>query len=121
MVAKGKEPLAMSRFRPNIVLKGFKEPFVEDKIRVMKIGDAILHIVKGCPRCKESCTDQDTGTVTDEPLVTLQEFRALNVHNNADLYFGQNALIGIGSENKTITIGDTVTVLQWGDPVWDQP
>lgn len=118
---KGKDSLPMSRFRPNIVIRGLKIPFAEDRIAVLQIGnDVILHIVKGCPRCKESCTDQDTGEVTSEPAETLREFRALNKWNSDDLYFAQNALVGVGSAGKAISIGDTVKVLQWGDPVWDK-
>jgi uncharacterized protein len=118
--AKGKHTLPMSRFRPSIVIRGLNKPFAEDHVAVLQIGnDVILHIVKGCPRCKESCTDQDTGEVTTEPLETLREFRALNTSNADDIYFAQNAVVGIGSIGKSISVGDKVKVLQWGKPVWD--
>lgn len=112
----------MSRFRPNIVIKGAGSPFAEDRMKVIRIGGengAILHLVQGCPRCKQSCTDQETGQVTAEPLETMKEFRALSGKPD-DLFFAQNALPGIGSAGQTISVGDSVEVLQWGEPVWPE-
>lgn len=57
---KGKAELPMARFRPNIVIQG-TQPFEEDNWRVIRIGSVVLHVVKPCPRCKQSCTDQMTG------------------------------------------------------------
>ena len=61
LIEKGKDELPMSRFRPNIVVKGLKKAFDEDEWKAIQIGGKdgpIFHIVKGCPRCKQSCTDQ---------------------------------------------------------------
>jgi len=112
---KGKKPIPMSRFRPNIVVKGTK-PFEEDTWRVISIDRLIFHIVKGCPRCKQSCTDQETGRVFEEPLETLSEFRALGgVKEN--VYFAQNAIAqGTGG---SISVGSRICVLERGDPIWD--
>jgi uncharacterized protein YcbX len=117
LIAKGKQPLPMSRFRPNIVLTG-TEPFDEDSWKVISIGGILFHIVKGCPRCKESCTDQTTGTVTEEPLETLAEFRALDPANAENLFFAQNAIPAVGAVGQTIGVGATVQILQRGEPVW---
>lgn len=114
--ARGKDPVPMSRFRPNIVIQNTK-PFEEDTWKVVKVGSLILHVVKGCPRCKQSCTDQETGKTSEEPLETLAEFRALG-HNKEDVYFAQNALFqGSGG---VINVGDAVKILTRGDPVWDK-
>jgi uncharacterized protein YcbX len=85
----------------------------------------ILHIAKGCPRCKQSCTDQLTGERGDEPLETLAEFRALG-KNDEDVYFAQNAVLNgdgsiwsSGRYKGVIKLGDPVTILTRGDPVWD--
>jgi len=112
---KGKKPIPMSRFRPNLVVKGTK-PFEEDTWRVISIDGLIFHIVKGCPRCKQSCTDQETGRVFEEPLETLSEFRALGgVKEN--VYFAQNAIAqGTGG---SISVGSRICVLERGDPIWD--
>jgi uncharacterized protein YcbX len=113
---RGKDAIPMSRFRPNIVIET-KLPFEEDTWKVIQIGDAVLHLVKGCPRCKQSCTDQLSGNVSEEPLVTLGEFRALG-HSKEDVYFAQNAVPhDVGT---TLTVGAAVKILKRGDPVWDR-
>lgn len=108
----------MARFRPNIVLKGTK-PFEEDRIKVLQIGDAILYVINGCPRCKQSCTDQETGDVTEEPLETLRDFRQMT-DNPELLYFGANAIPAAESVGKIIKIGDAVRILEYGEPKWSE-
>jgi uncharacterized protein YcbX len=125
--------LPMSRFRPNIVVAGTK-PFEEDTWRTIAIVNpptttannsnrnnvTILHIVKGCPRCKQSCTDQETGWVDTEPAETLASFRA-NLSSTApkdDVFFGQNATVSPCSVGNVIRAGATVHVLERGSPVW---
>jgi len=109
----GKEPIPMSRFRPNIVIKGTK-PFEEDKWKYISIGEELFAIVKACPRCKQSCTDQQTGAVSTEPLDVMKSFRALG-KNSTDVFFAQNAIpLGRG----IIKVGDEVRVIERGDPVY---
>jgi len=119
--AKGKINLPMSRFRPNIVVRGLPHAFDEDTWKAIQIGGPdgpIFHIVKGCPRCKQSATDQLTGERDSEPLETLAEFRVLG-KNAEDVYFAQNVVIQPGSESKQINVGDAITVLSSGSPVWN--
>lgn len=111
----GKKPIPMSRFRPNLIIRNTTKPFEEDTWKVIRIGSTIFHLVKGCPRCKQSCTDQRTGQVTKEPLLTLAEFRALG-HNGEDVYFAQNAV----AQGTSVSVGQTVEVLKRGSPVWDK-
>ena len=130
---KGKNQLPMSRFRPNIVINNTSKPFDEDNWKAIQIGtgsdSVILHISKGCPRCKQSCTDQITGERHDEPLETLLDFRALGASED-DVYFGQNAVMNgywwasSGNGNQTcypgvIRVGDPVFILTKGSPTWD--
>jgi uncharacterized protein YcbX len=119
---KGKGRLPMSRFRPNIVIDNTSRPFDEDEWKAIRIGTgkdaAILHIVKGCPRCKQSCTDQTTGERGDEPLETLSDFRSLG-SGGVDVYFATNAILDGDCYGSTIRMGDPVTILTRGDPVWD--
>jgi uncharacterized protein YcbX len=123
LVEGGKETIPMSRFRPNIVVKGtLLTPFEEDRWKVVAIGDTVFAIVKACPRCKQSCTDQTTGTVSPEmePVETMKSFRRSlgNQPSNGDVFFAQNA-IPIGKlEGKTIRVGDSVRILETGDPVY---
>jgi uncharacterized protein YcbX len=109
----GKEPIPMTRFRANIIIKGTK-PFEEDKWKYITIGDEIFAIVRACARCKQSCTDQETGTVSTEPVTVMKSFRALG-ENPEDVFFAQNAIpLGRG----VIKVGDAVRVVQRGDPVY---
>ena len=120
LVTKNKKEIPMSRFRPNIVVRGpSMEPCEEDRWKVISIDGVIFHIVKGCPRCKQSCTDQVEGKVYDEPLSTLREFRRMSPHKFPDdVFFAQNAIVGSGMEGRTISQGAKLHVLEWGDPVW---
>lgn len=116
LVQKGKDPIPMSRFRPNIVIET-TVPFEEDNWKVIQVGNTILHLVKGCPRCKQSCTDQLSGVVFDEPLTTLADFRALG-RSKEDVYFAQNAVPH--SVGSSVSVGSEVKILRLGDPVWDK-
>ncbi|KAI2509013.1 MOSC N-terminal beta barrel domain [Fragilaria crotonensis] len=111
---KGKDPIPMSRFRPNIVIRNTKA-FEEDSWKIIEIGATQLHIVKGCPRCKQSCTDQITGQVSDEPLATLADFRAVG-NSKSDVYFAQNAI----AFGDSISVNDVVKIIKIGDPIWDK-
>jgi uncharacterized protein YcbX len=119
---KGKGRLHMNRFRPNIVIDKTSRPFDEDEWKAIRIGTgkdaAIFHIVKGCPRCKQSCTDQMTGERGDEPLETLSDFRSLG-RDGVDVYFATNAILNGDCYGSTIRVGDPVTILNRGDAVWD--
>lgn len=117
LLKKGKDVIPMSRFRPNIVVSGCSVPFEEDNWKVIRIEGVLFHIVKGCPRCKQSCTDQDTGKVSDEPLATMTEFRALGPIPE-DVFFCQNVAAQPGSEGRSIFVGSEVEVLQRGEPIW---
>lgn len=118
--AKGKAPIPMSRFRPNIVVQGGEDtqPFDEDTWKVVEIDGVLFHIVKGCPRCKQSCTDQRTGQITEEPLETLAEFRATTAVPE-DVYFAQNVIAAQGSAGRKIRVGSKVRIIQRGSPVWE--
>jgi len=125
LVKRGKQAIPMSRFRPNIVIRGTK-PFEEDTWKSILIRSSssdddsnglVLHIVKGCPRCKQSCTDQQTGERSDEPLETLATFRALG-RSKEDVYFAQNAVPH--GKGGTVSVGDVVVILERGEPVWDK-
>lgn len=113
--AKGKTEIHMTNFRPNIIISGTK-PFEEDNWKIIQIGDTILHLVKGCPRCKQSCTNQDTGEVSDEPVATLGDFRSFDTSKHPeDAYFAQNA-VAFGT---SVSVGEAVKIIQRGEPVWE--
>jgi uncharacterized protein YcbX len=109
-----KPTIEMSQFRPNIIVRGTAQPFEEDYWQTIQIGSVVLHLVKACPRCKQSCTNQTSGEVSDEPVTTLKEFRALDPTHPSDVFFGQNVVFDNTSMvGQSIHLDDKVTVLQW--------
>ncbi|XP_077437690.1 molybdenum cofactor sulfurase [Vanacampus margaritifer] len=64
----------ISRFRSNFVISGV-EPFEEDNWSHLIIGN-IRFMVRGqCARCQMVGVDQNTGTKTKEPLMSLSTYR----------------------------------------------
>jgi uncharacterized protein YcbX len=88
------EPIAMERFRPNIVLTGLA-PFEEDRIATLQIGAITLRLVKPCTRCIITATDQRTGERTTNPLPVLRKFRFDRAL--LGVTFGENAVISAGA------------------------
>ncbi len=101
LVSKGKLPVEMDRFRPNIVIKGGAEGFFEDQIKTLQFGeldtDPVIQFAKPCSRCSVTTIDQQTSLVPErgEPLTTLATFRKMS----GGVMFGQNAIVvsGVGS------------------------
>ncbi|XP_051815684.1 molybdenum cofactor sulfurase [Acanthochromis polyacanthus] len=64
----------ISRFRANLVIAGV-EPFEEDNWSHLIIGSTRFMVAGPCGRCQMVGTDQDTGTKTKEPLMSLSAAR----------------------------------------------
>lgn len=97
-------PLSMSRFRPNIVVKGV-QPYAEDEWKTIEIGAVRFRSAKLCDRCSITTVDQETGNRSEEPLRTLATFRK----RGGKVMFGQNLI----HENMgRINIGDEITILE---------
>jgi uncharacterized protein YcbX len=91
-------PLAMNRFRPNIVFTG-GTPFLEDSLGAFSIRGIRFRAVKPCARCVITTIDQQSLAQGKEPLRTLARYRAQG--NN--ILFGQNlAHEGVGE----LAVGD---------------
>jgi uncharacterized protein YcbX len=105
LTARGKAPVPMNRFRPNVVIAGC-EPFAEDTWRQVVIDGIGFDIVKPCARCVITTVDQVMGETPDvrEPLATLATYRR---GANGGAMFGQNV---IHRGRGTLRIGDTVEV-----------
>lgn len=101
----GREPLPVSRFRPNVVVAGF-EPWAEDDWRRVRIGDAVFRAVKGCDRCVLTTVDPDTGLREKEPVATLARIRRWD----GKTWFGVNLIPD--SPGVSIRVGDDVEVLE---------
>lgn len=64
----------ISRFRANLVIAGI-EPFEEDNWSHLIIGNTRFVVAGQCGRCQMVGLDQDTGTKTKEPLLSLSACR----------------------------------------------
>lgn len=98
-------PVTMEHFRPNLVVEGC-EPFAEDGWKRLRVGKAVLEIVKPCSRCVFTTVDPLTGVKArdGEPLSTLSDFR----RRDGKVMFGQNALV---RSPGMIQVGDDVELL----------
>lgn len=95
--------LPMSRFRPNLVLRGL-EAWAEDRIATLRIGTARLKLVKPCTRCVITSLDQATGLPAGDPLPALRAFRwnttlhGVTFGENAEIQSGSGAILRVGDE-----------------------
>jgi uncharacterized protein len=103
--ATGRDPLPMTRFRPNVVVSG-AEAWAEDDWRLVRIGDAVLRAVKGCARCVLTTIDPDTGVRGKEPIASLARIRRWD----RKTWFGINLVPD--TAGVTIHVGDELEVLE---------
>ena len=75
---RGDDPvrLPMERFRPNLVLDGDLEPFVEDGWTRVCVGDVPFDVAKCIDRCVLTTVDPRTLESGPEPIRTLARHRA---------------------------------------------
>jgi len=99
------KPVVMDVFRPNLVLDS-EQPFIEDRLKSIRIGEVVLKLVKPCSRCVLTTVDPDTGRRRDdgEPLKTLASYR----RQPGGVMFGMNAVV---EREGVIAVGDVVEVL----------
>ncbi|MER8264412.1 MOSC N-terminal beta barrel domain-containing protein [Streptomyces griseus] len=120
MAERGAPPLAMDRFRPNIVVDSrpegshgedwAAEPHAEDRIRRMTVGAADLGYTKLAVRCAVTLVDQEAGARGGaEPLRTLAGYRRAP---GGGVVFG--AKFSVVRPGK-LSVGDEVDVAEWGD------
>lgn len=106
---KGVAALPMDRFRPNLVVNGWEEPHVEDRVRRFEVGRAELGFTKLAVRCVVTTVDQQTGErAGPEPLRTLAEYRRS---------FGGVAL-GVRfavTRPGAVAVGDELRVTRWAE------
>ncbi|MFF0503305.1 MOSC domain-containing protein [Streptomyces fimicarius] len=126
MAERDAPPLAMDRFRPNIVVDSHPEgahgedgehgedwaaePHAEDRIRCMTIGAAELGYTKLAVRCAVTLVDQEAGARGGpEPLRTLAGYRRFSA---GGVVFG--AKFAVVRPGK-LSVGDEVAVEEWGE------
>lgn len=105
LAERGKSPVTMRRFRPNIVITD-SAAYDEDRLGTFHIGEVTLEAVKPCARCVMTTVDPETGQAPDpqEPLGTLATYRR---GANGGVMFGQNVIhrtLGV------LRVGDEVRV-----------
>jgi uncharacterized protein YcbX len=98
-------PMAMTRFRPNVVVDG-TTPWEEDGWRRIRIGAAVFRVVKGCDRCVMTMTDPDTARRSKEPIATLAKYRRWD----GETWFAMNIIPD--TPGVEIAVGDEVEVLE---------
>lgn len=98
-------PMAMLRFRPNLVIEGALA-YAEDSWARLRIGDVTFRVAKPCARCILTTIDPATHERDPdrEPLNTLKGYRL----QEGGIMFGQN-LISEGA--GVLDVGMPVTVL----------
>lgn len=115
------DPLAMARFRPNLVLTGDEPAWAEDDWRRLRVGDVTFRAVKGCARCVMTTFDPETGERGHEPMRTLARLRRWD----KGVWFGVNLVPdvpvprpapghapGPDAPAPAIRVGDAVEVLE---------
>ena len=97
-------PVAMLRFRPNLVVAGC-EAFAEDGWRRIRVGELEFRVAKPCSRCIIPTIDPSTGQRGVEPLRTLNSYR----RRGNKVYFGQNL---VHESAGRLAVGMPVEVLE---------
>ena len=99
-------PIPMNRFRPNVVIDGLSA-FAEDSVPGLRHDGLRLVRATHCERCAVTCTDQETGERSDEPLRTLRSYRHRENGYAGGVLFG--AYMGVEG-TATLRVGDTLVV-----------
>lgn len=109
LMAAGHAAVGVERFRPNLVLAGL-EAHDEDRIGMVHIatatGDAVLKLVKPCPRCP--IPNIDPATAVSSPGVgdVLQGYRQ-DPRLGGAVTFGMNAMVHSGVD-RVLRVGQPV-------------
>lgn len=114
------EEMDMTKFRPNIVVKGAPTAFEEDFWAEIKIGegddtDARVELTANCPRCTSLNVDYDTGAFgtgeSGKVLKKLMKDRRIDVGDKYSPIFGRYGFSRQPvKENPIIAVGDKVEV-----------
>lgn len=112
LAARGRAPVGIERFRPNIVLSGL-EAHDEDRAGLLRIatgeGQSVqLRLVKPCPRCPIPNIDPASAAIDATIGDTLQTYRR-DPRLDGAVSFGMNAIVEQGFEQK-LRVGQEVSV-----------
>lgn len=111
IAARGGEPVPMDRFRSNIVVDGWDEPYGEDRIRRLHIGEVELGYSKLAIRCTVTLVDQKSGRQAGpEPLRSLADHRRTR---QGGVVFGTKFAV---TRPGTLSIRDEPIITCRGEP-----
>lgn len=103
-----KQPVSMSRFRPNIVVQGCP-PYAEDSWKKIRVGNILFRLVKPCSRCVIPSINTDTAERETEPTKTLIIYR----QRERKIFFGQNVIAEINNDvSSEIKVGMSVEIIE---------
>jgi uncharacterized protein YcbX len=107
--ARSAVPVPMNRFRPNVVVSGWPDPFTEDRARLLRVGTVELGYATRAVRCQVPTVEQETGRKSGpEPIRTLADFR--RELELGGVSFGMKAAVLMPGD---IAVGDEITVHRW--------
>jgi uncharacterized protein YcbX len=134
LVENGKSPVDHARFRPNIVLGGNDEPFIEDRIKSFEFEAGGLTWLavrrKPCSRCVIVDKDPNTGETSLGVQKALTQLGRKGTYADIDrfgqdqkLFFGQNFRIVVPERASyfnpaLLSLGDTVVPRFSEKPNW---
>jgi uncharacterized protein YcbX len=102
LVEAGDEPVPMTRFRPNVVVRGAGAWAEDDWLgRRLRLGELTFRAAKPCARCVVTTIDQDTAEPGKQPLRILGRYR----NRGGGLMFGMNL---IPDAPGVLRVGDEV-------------
>ncbi|WP_433080258.1 MOSC domain-containing protein [Dactylosporangium sp. CA-052675] len=105
LAEEGDEPVAMTRFRPNVVVSGAPAWAEDDWIgRRVVIGEVSFRVPKACERCVLTTIDPETGEKGRQPLRVLAKHRRFP----SGLLFAVNLIPDMRGK---IAIGDKIAVV----------
>jgi uncharacterized protein YcbX len=108
--ARGAARVPMNRFRPNIVVSGWPQPHVEDRFRLMSVGDVELGYAVRAIRCAVPMVEQRTGQRSGpEPTRSLAAYRREPEFGGGVSFGVKAAVLAAGG----ISVGDQVDVRKW--------
>ncbi len=92
----------MTRFRPNVVVRGAAAWAEDDWVgRRLRLGELTFRVAKPCARCVVTTIDQDTAEPGKQPLRILAKYRTIG----GGLLFGMNL---IPDSSGVLRVGDEV-------------
>lgn len=110
LIEKSSKEVSMSRFRPNMVVKGLEdiEKMTSSDLSCTE-GNYQFGLRKPCKRCKIVTINQHNGEIIEpkEPLATLTRLKFSDEIYGA--FFGQNAVL-LSNQSCTLRVGDELKI-----------